>query len=44
MADDFGVLALIAVDGTCIDLNVPEHRFAEGRPFSLVVPRVQGAS
>lgn len=38
MADDFGVLALIAVNRGKIDLTVPEYRFAEGRPFTLVTP------
>lgn len=40
MADDYGVLALVEVEGDAIVVNVPLTEFTTGRPFSLTEPSV----
>lgn len=43
MADDYGVLAVIALEGRSINVIVPLADFSAGRPFSISDPTVGAA-
>lgn len=43
MADDYGVLAVIALEGRNVNVIVPLADFSEGRPFSIADPTVGAA-
>ncbi|WP_134724701.1 heme NO-binding domain-containing protein [Paracoccus luteus] len=43
MADDYGVLAVLALDGDGLRLSVPLAGYTQGRPFSISDPAVGAA-
>lgn len=43
MADDYGVLAMVERNGTCLDVQIADESFATGSKFSLT-QRVGGAA